>query len=240
MKHAVQLYEFMPYGAPELLESRQRHMGQALVLTCAAFLLLYALIGGLAPFLRTTQSVPVVHAVDILPDVDRPHIDEILPPPPLTPPVAKPSVPVPDLAVPVPAPIAEVPLEKSAPAPPGIETTGPAGPAAPAQPATGTGEALPSPDAFVYVEQLPAVVKEVKPVYPSLAMDAGIEGLVMVKALVGKDGRVIDVMLSDKHQVPMLNEAALTAARQWVFTPGLDGGRPVACWTAIPFRFRLH
>ena len=51
---------------------------------------------------------------------------------------------------------------------------------------------------------------------------------------------MLDAVLAEKFQVPMLNEAALAAARQWVFTPGLANGRPVACWSAIPFRFRLH
>ena len=84
------------------------------------------------------------------------------------------------------------------------------------------------------------VVKRVVPEYPRFAKEAGVEGLVMVKVLVGKDGRVLDARLVEKFQVPMLNAAALEAARQWVFTPGLVTGRPVACWTAIPFRFRLH
>jgi hypothetical protein len=30
------------------------------------------------------------------------------------------------------------------------------------------------------------------------------------------------------------------AARQWVFTPGLANGKPVACWISIPFRFGLR
>jgi protein TonB len=239
MKHTVQLFEFMPYGAPELLESRQRHLGRALLLTCGSFLLLVAIIGGVTPLLGTPRSVPVIASVDVLPPIDRPRIE----PPPLLPPSA-PRVrhSAPDIAVPVPTPDApSAPVETPAPEPTGA-TTGPVGPSGPADigVASPVEGAWPSPDAPVYVEQLPTVVKAVKPIYPSLAMEAGIEGLVMVKVLVGKDGHVLDVLLSDKIQVPMLNEAALAAARQWVFTPGIDNGRPVACWTAIPFRFRLH
>jgi len=237
MKNAVQLYEFMPYGAPELLESRQRHMGQALVLTCAAFLLLYALLGSLAPLIGAQRVVPTIASVDILPDVNRTQIERMPAPPPLTPRIHDRA---PDIGISVPAPVPDVPIE--VPAPPGTTTTGPAGPVGPAEAGSGTSakEVPPSPDVFVYVEQLPAVVREVKPIYPDIAWRAGIEGLVMVKVLVGKDGRVQDVLLVDTVQVPMLNDAALTAARQWVFTPGLDNGRPVACWTVIPFRFRLH
>jgi protein TonB len=103
-----------------------------------------------------------------------------------------------------------------------------------------TTESLPARGDYVYVEELPAAVREVKPEYPDLARQAGVEGPVTVFVLVGKEGRVLDAALSEKIQVPMLNEAALMAARQWVFTPGLANGRPVACWTAIPFRFRLN
>lgn len=239
MKNAVPLYEFMPYGAPELIESRQRHMGRALVLTCAAFLLLYALLGSLAPLIGAPHAVPTMPTVEIITDLGLLRIDPPPPPPPST--TVHPRVP--DVGVPVPAPdVPDVPIEPVAPAPTGATTTGPIGSTGPAGvgPATSAGETLPSPDAPVYVEQLPAVVKAVKPIYPGIAKDAGVEGLVMVKVLVGKDGRVLDVLLVDKFQVPMLNESALAAARQWVFTPGLDNGRPVSCWTVIPFRFRLH
>ena len=143
-------------------------------------------------------------------------------------------VPVPDISAPPTDVLAPTPAVATAPGTPGA-----IGPSDGANPAHGE-DVLPSLDAPVYVEELPAVVKEVKPVYPQFARDAGVEGLVLVKVLVGKDGRVLDARLSEKDQVPMLNEAALDAARQWRFTPGLANGRPVVCWTAIPFRFRLH
>ncbi len=38
----------------------------------------------------------------------------------------------------------------------------------------------------------------------------------------------------------MLNDAALAAARLWVFKPALVNNQPVAVWTAIPFSFGLH
>ncbi|MGH7729653.1 MAG: energy transducer TonB, partial [Candidatus Eiseniibacteriota bacterium] len=92
----------------------------------------------------------------------------------------------------------------------------------------------------VYVEREPEAITEVKPEYPRIAQEAGVEGRVTVHVLVGKDGRVLDAVLAAKIQVPMLNEAALAAARRWVFTPGFANAHPVACWTAIPFHFRLH
>ena len=55
-----------------------------------------------------------------------------------------------------------------------------------------------------------------------------------VYVMVGKDGRVMRAELDEKQQVPMLNEAALAAARRWVFTPGYANGNPVVCWTGDP------
>ena len=49
MKPDVPLYEFMPYGAPELLESRRRFMSRALAVTSALALVAYAIAGGIAP-----------------------------------------------------------------------------------------------------------------------------------------------------------------------------------------------
>ena len=91
-----------------------------------------------------------------------------------------------------------------------------------------------------WVEELPVPVTQVKPTYPSIAQQAGVEGLVVVKALVGKNGRVLDVRLDDRRHVPLLNDVALAAARLWLFTPALANGKPVAVWTAIPFHFRLN
>ncbi len=239
MRRAVPLYEFMPYGAPELLESRQRHMSRALVLTSAAALLLYALMRGVASLLPAPAVAPPHFVFDPDPYVITQPRVEAVPPAPKVPaaPVTHPS------ALPVPvrddiAPPSDVPAPSTAMAddagtgvavtPSDVGTPGP------------VTEAFPARGEYVYVEVLPAPIKEVKPEYPSIAKEAGVEGAVTVHVLVGKEGRVLDAVLAEKIQVPMLNEAALAAARQWVFTPGLANGRPVACWSAIPFRFRLH
>ena len=58
--------------------------------------------------------------------------------------------------------------------------------------------------------------------------------------LVGRDGRVLEVRIDERHSVLMLNEAALRAARQWVFKPALADNRPVAVWVAVPFDFHLQ
>jgi len=90
-----------------------------------------------------------------------------------------------------------------------------------------------------WVAVLPVAVHQAKPVYPSVARRAGVEGRVVVRVLIGTNGRVLEAQVG--KSVPVLDRSALTAARQWVFTPALDGsGHQVPCWVAIPFVFRLH
>ncbi len=91
---------------------------------------------------------------------------------------------------------------------------------------------------FVDVDDLPLAVKMVPPVYPERARDAGVEGQVMVKALLGTDGRVERIVIS--KSVPALDEAAAAAVRKWRFSPARCGGRPVAIWVAVPVKFTLH
>ena len=48
-----------------------------------------------------------------------------------------------------------------------------------------------------------------------------------------KDTKVVKSM-------PMLDAAAETAVKQWVFKPALSNNKPVAVWVAVPVRFTLH
>jgi len=236
MKAAESLFEFMPYGAPELLQSRRERLASALLLSSLATLALFLSAGGLA---RLIVVPPVVIPQPCIP----PH-DIQLPPTWTTPrPLApEPGAQIPKpTGIPIPVPEPALPVDESPGAadrdPAASGRSGGGGEAESAQPRH---EVLPEPDEYVRVDQLPEPVKQVKPDYPEIAQQAGVEGLVIVKVLVGKTGHVHDVRLDDKRQVPMLNEAALAAARQWVFTPALTGGNPVAVWAAIPFHFRLH
>lgn len=101
-----------------------------------------------------------------------------------------------------------------------------------------------SPDAdprlgqYVYVEELPEVVHRVAPTYPEGARRRGVEGTVMVQALVGKDGAVPRTQLV--RGVAGLDEAAEASVRQWRFKPARAKGEPVAVWVAVPVAFKLH
>lgn len=96
----------------------------------------------------------------------------------------------------------------------------------------------PDPDTFVPVEQEPVLVSIPSPAYPELAREAGIDGTVLVRVLVGADGFVHNALIL--QSVLGLDDAALSAARAAVFRPALQQERPVAVWIVVPIEFRLH
>ena len=71
-----------------------------------------------------------------------------------------------------------------------------------------------------------------------IAREAGVDGVVMVQALVGKDGKVKDTRVV--KSIPMLDASAIAAVKQWVFKPALSNNKPVAVWVAVPMKFTLH
>jgi len=84
----------------------------------------------------------------------------------------------------------------------------------------------------------PRRVVDVAPVYPLLAMKAGIEGIVIIEATIDPRGRVVNATVL--RGVPVLEEAALEAVRQWVYTPTLLNGVPTPVIMTVTVRFRLQ
>lgn len=76
-------------------------------------------------------------------------------------------------------------------------------------------------------------------VYPSMAQEAGIEGLVMVHAFINKKGRVTDTMILDGVPNTGLNEAAVAAIIRTRWKPAKQRDKIVAVWISIPIRFKL-
>lgn len=91
---------------------------------------------------------------------------------------------------------------------------------------------------YVYVEDLPEAIFRVLPIYPDLARKAGVDGTVVVNAHVCACGQIMETRLA--RSIPMLDEAAVAAVRQWEFKPALINGEPVAVWVAVPVQFRLN
>ncbi|MBD3285929.1 TonB family protein [candidate division WOR-3 bacterium] len=92
---------------------------------------------------------------------------------------------------------------------------------------------------FFKVEKKPEPIKQFEPEYPRDARESKASGTVFVNALVGPNGRVLDVKLAQSSGYPSLDNAALKAARNWVFSPGEQRGQPVKVWVNIPFTFKL-
>ncbi len=86
-------------------------------------------------------------------------------------------------------------------------------------------------------ETMPEAITKVSPTYPDSARKAKIEGTVMVKALVGKDGGVMRVEI--ERGVTGLDASALAAVKQWKFKPATADGQPRAVWVIVPVMFRL-
>ena len=96
-------------------------------------------------------------------------------------------------------------------------------------------DALPKLGEYVYVEELPEAIKQVPPNFPDSARDEGLEGVVVVQALVGKQGRVLATHV--QRSIHGLDDYAVEAVRQWRFKPARTGGEPIAVWVAIPVKF---
>jgi protein TonB len=80
-----------------------------------------------------------------------------------------------------------------------------------------------------------------KVTYPEEARQQRIEGTVVVRALVGKDGSVRDVSVDTTQAVsPILAQAAMEAVRHWTFAPARAKGEPTETWISLPVYFRLH
>ena len=98
-------------------------------------------------------------------------------------------------AAPVPVPDAEAPPEQTIASQEEIAQSTPGCPSGRRQNIAGrtaVGGRLPKFGDYVYVEELPEAITKVNPVYPDIAREAGVDGTVMVQALVGKDGKVKD------------------------------------------------
>jgi protein TonB len=81
------------------------------------------------------------------------------------------------------------------------------------------------------------LLERVHPVYPPLALQARIQGIVRFNAVIGADGRVTNLRLTSGH--PLLVEAARDAVKRWRYRTTLLNGSPVEVVTMIDVPFKL-
>jgi len=85
----------------------------------------------------------------------------------------------------------------------------------------------------------PRKLVDVRPIYPPAMRDAGIEGVVPMESVIGRDGTVISVRVVSAIVHPELAKAAVEAVRQWRFDPTLLNGEPVDVPMTVTVRFSL-
>ncbi len=81
------------------------------------------------------------------------------------------------------------------------------------------------------------LIRQPKPVYPPLAKQARISGVVHLAAIIGKEGNVIDLKVISGH--PLLIPSALEAVQLWVYQQTLLNGEPVEVSTQIDVNYTL-
>jgi periplasmic protein TonB len=139
---------------------------------------------------------------------------------------------------------------------PGAPNVGAAGNGAGLMPGVGTAEAeppppppMPKPSPTVAPTPQQAVrmtstmlqgkaVKRVQPPYPQIAKIGRISGAVQVQVMISEDGTVDSASVLSGH--PLLRDASVQAARQWVFSPTILNGQPVRVVGILTFNFTLN
>ncbi len=94
--------------------------------------------------------------------------------------------------------------------------------------------------AFVPCEIYPELIYKHSPEYPRLCKQAGIEGVVWIKALVDEDGQVVRAEVAKSLGVSSLDEAAVMATYENLFKPGIQNGRPVRISVTYKVEFVLE
>ena len=87
--------------------------------------------------------------------------------------------------------------------------------------------------------QAAKLINKIQPVYPAAAKAAGIQGTVILHAVVGMDGTPLSLRVMNSQVDPELSRAAIEAVSKWRYTPTLLNGQPVEVDTTIVVNFKL-
>jgi protein TonB len=160
------------------------------------------------------------------------------PSPPPSPATEDPTWPE-DVPASPPAADAEAPLDLVAEPPDGgaVAPAAPTSPGAP-KPREARGKAPAEADLVSVPMSEAKLLHQVTPIYPPIAKKAGVHGIVVLEAIIDTSGNVTDVQVL--RSVPLLDQAAMDAVRQWRFQPGQQGGRPIRMRLTVTVRFDIE
>lgn len=97
-----------------------------------------------------------------------------------------------------------------------------------------------NPDVFVPADELPVMLDDLASViiYPEIAKRSGLEGKVILSALIDEDGKVILTHV-EQADYEVFRQAAIDAVLKVRFRPGLLDKEPVRLWVTVPISFKL-
>ncbi len=194
---------------------------------------------------------PESEAVPPPPEPIPPEVDVPEPPPDLPVPTVE-TAPPPPVKLPASrVPVRVRPRVAEAPAPPTAAPPRPAPtpqPAAPRRPAPAASSRTPEPArpparrgpyAAGEVDQPPSVMNHQRPAYPYMARRRGVQGVVRVRFLVDREGRVRNLEILEADPPGVFEDAVREAIPAWRFRPGRQDGRTVETLVELPIRFEL-
>lgn len=98
----------------------------------------------------------------------------------------------------------------------------------------------PASDSFVALEIQPEMLTKNQVKYPDLARRIGLEGSLWLQVLIDEKGTVVKAEVLITSEIVLFDEAALEAAWENKFSPGIQNGRPVAVWVKYKVDFVLR
>jgi protein TonB len=84
----------------------------------------------------------------------------------------------------------------------------------------------------------PRKVKDVSPVYPDIAKQARVQGIVILEAIIDPAGNVTNVRVL--RSIPLLDQSAMAAVKQWKYEPTMLNGVPVPIVMTVTVNFALQ
>jgi periplasmic protein TonB len=200
-------------------------------IVAAIFVVSLAVTGAIPAPLRAMSFVMASPEVPSVPSPPRPRVDRAASPDPA--PLAEPQ----ELAAEAPSPAVGL-------ADPGVVDS--LGPGVPDGFGLGVVDIVEPPPPAPAVKPLPVGgnvrppqrLHEVAPQYPGIARSSGVSGVVILEAVIAEDGSVRDLRVL--RSIPLLDQAAIDAVKQWRFTPTLLNDRPVPVVMTVTVRFTLN
>jgi protein TonB len=80
----------------------------------------------------------------------------------------------------------------------------------------------------------------IAPKYPKRALMLGLEGRVVIKALIDTDGKIKDIKVLDSSGYTILDKAVTKVAWKWKFEPSYVNGKPTTQWVKAPYEFVIR